>query len=91
MKIEQMKSKVTVKVGDTLYKVDPKRLSINAFRIFSDEKINFTTTTYEDFSLSCEKRRLQLPFDQFPFEFKGLLYFLNEDDAKNYIKTQIGM
>ncbi|MDR2947904.1 MAG: hypothetical protein LBV71_01720 [Prevotella sp.] len=86
-----MKLKVTLKVGDILYRVDPRKLSIKVFRITPDEEVNYTTTTYENFSLPCEKRRFQLPFDKFPFEFKGLLYFLKEEEANDYIKTQIGM
>lgn len=86
-----MKLEVSLKTGDILYRVDPKRLSINVFKIVPDEEVNFTTTTYENFSLTCEKKRFQLPFDKFPFEFRGLLYFLNEEDAELYIKNQIGM
>lgn len=86
-----MKLKVSLKVGDILYRVDPKKLSIKVFKVTPDEEVNFTTTTYENFSLTCEKKRFQLPFDKFPFEFKGLLYFLQEEEAKLYIKNQIGM
>ena len=42
-----MKLKVTLKVGDILYRVDPRKLSIKVFRITPDEEINYTTTTYE--------------------------------------------
>jgi len=88
-----MRIKYALKVGDILYRVDPKRLSVKVFRITPDEVYNFTTTDYENFSVKCEKERFQLPLRNilFPFEFKGLLYFLREDDANNYIKTQIGM
>lgn len=91
-----MKIKDTLKleVGDILYRVDPRKLSIKIFRISSpDEIYNFTATTHENFSIECEKKRFQLPATgkvSFPFEFKGLLYFLCEGDANDYIKTQIG-
>lgn len=88
-----MKIKNALKVGDILYRVDPRKLSVKVFRIsHPNEVYNYATTTYENFSLECEKKRFQLPLSKiFPFEFKGLLYFLDEDDAINYIKTQIGM
>lgn len=88
-----MRIKNALKAGDILYRVDPKKLSVKVFRISRpDEVYNFTTTNYENFSLECDKKRFQLPFSKiFPFEFKGLLYFLDEDEAINYIKTQIGM
>lgn len=86
--------KNALKVGDILYRVDPRKLSVKVFRINGPNEVyNHTTTTYENFSLECEKKWFQLPLEKipFPFEFKGLLYFLCEDDANNYIKTQIGM
>lgn len=87
-----MRVKSALKVGDILYRVDPRKLSIKVFKISgSDEVYNFTTTTYENFSLECDKKRFQLPLNRFPFEFKGLWYFLTEDDANNFIKAQIGM
>lgn len=87
-----MRIKEALKAGDILYRVDPRMLSIKVFRVSSpDEVVNYTTTNYENFSLACEKKRFSLPFDKFPFEFKGLLYFLSEDDANSFIKTQIGL
>jgi len=87
-----MRIKDALKVGDILYRVDPRKLSVKVFRVSSpDEVVNYTTTNYENFSLACEKKRFSLPFDKFPFEFKGLLYFLSEDEANDFIKTQIGM
>ena len=82
----------TLKAGDTLYRVDPKSLSIKVFRISGpDESYNFTTTTYENFSIDCVKKRFQLPQGLFPLEFKGLWYFLTEEEANNFVKTQIGL
>lgn len=91
----RIKDALKLKAGDILYRVDPRKLSIKVFRISSpDEIYNFTTTTHENFSIECEKKRFHLPIGigkiSFPFEFKGLLYFLCEDDANDYIKTQIG-
>lgn len=88
-----MRIKSALKVGDILYRVDPRRLSVKVFRIIPKEVYNFAATDYENFCIECEKERFQLPLRNilFPFEFKGLLYFLREDDANNYIKTQIGM
>lgn len=87
-----MKAGGTLKVGDILYRVDPRKLSVKIFKISgSNEVYNYTATNYEDFSLQCNKKRFQLPFDKFPFEFRGLWYFLTEDDANDFIKAQIGM
>jgi hypothetical protein len=86
--------KNALKVGDVLYRVNPRKLSVKAFTINAPEEVyNFTTTTHENFSIECEKKHSQLPLDKvsFPFEHKGLLYFLCEDEANNYIKTQIGL
>jgi len=82
----------TLKAGDILYRVDPRSLSIKAFRISSPgESYNFATTTHENFSMDCVKKRFQLPQGIFPLEFKGLWYFLTEEEANNYVKTQIGL
>ncbi|MDU1889218.1 MAG: hypothetical protein E6767_00890 [Dysgonomonas sp.] len=91
-----MGMKDILKAGDILYRVDPKRLSVKVFRISQlEEKLNKLfriSTSYEDFSIERgEQKQIQLPVDQFPFEFNGRLYFLTEDEANNYIKTQIGM
>ncbi|MDR2955816.1 MAG: hypothetical protein LBV43_12115 [Prevotella sp.] len=87
-----MRIKNALRGGDLVYRVDPSKLSIKVFKISSkDEMYNFATTTYENFSIECEKKRFQLPFGDFPFEFRGLWYFLTEDDAKDFIKAQIGM
>lgn len=88
--------KNALKAGDILYRVDPKKLSVKVFRISQlEDKLNRrsqVTTTYENFFIeSSEEKRIQLPIDDFPFEFRGRLYFLSEDEANNYIKTQIGM
>ncbi len=88
-----MRIKETLKVGEILYKVDPKRLSVKILRVFSSEEKAESVTTYENFSLERveRKRFIQMVIEKFPFEFKGSLYFLSEDEANIYIKTQIGM
>jgi hypothetical protein len=86
-----MKIKDALKVGDILYLVDPRKLSIKIFRISSHDEVVNHTTNFEDFSLICERKHSALSFDEFPFESKGLWYFLSEDEANNFIKAQIGM
>lgn len=79
-------------IGDILYRVDPKQLSVRVFKIGKpDEVYNYTTTTYENFTIECEKKRFQVPCDKFPFEYKGIWYFLSEDDANSFVKAQIGL
>ncbi|WP_029903969.1 hypothetical protein [Prevotella sp. 10(H)] len=87
-----MRIKGALKAGDILYRVDPRKLSVKVFRIgYSDERKQ-AETTHENFFLDKnERKQLQMPIEKFPFEFKGLLYFLTEDEANNFIKTQIGM
>ncbi|NDV79836.1 hypothetical protein [Dysgonomonas sp. 511] len=86
-----MKKENTFKVGDYLYRVDPRRLSIKVVKVYDAEKYNHTTTDYENFAIECEKIHFQLPFDKLPFEFKGLWYFLDEDEANSFLKAQMGM
>ncbi|MBK5719939.1 hypothetical protein JGH11_03550 [Dysgonomonas sp. Marseille-P4677] len=88
-----MSLKVALKVGDILYRVDPRKLSIKVFKIISPDEKRDVVTTYENFNLEKDERKrfIQLAIEKFPFEFKGLLYFLTEDEANRYIKTQIGM
>ncbi|MBB4036248.1 hypothetical protein GGR21_002149 [Dysgonomonas hofstadii] len=83
----------TLKAGDVIYRVDPRSLSIKVFKISApDEVYNFTATTYENFSMVCEKKRFQLPKNLlFPLEFKGRLYFLTEQEANSFIKSQVGL
>lgn len=82
-----------LKAGDVLYKVDPQSLSIKIFKIGEpDEIYNFTTTTYENFSMDCEKKRFQLPKRlSFPLEYRGRWYFLTEEEANSFVKSQVGL
>ncbi|GEM_PF-1101864 len=88
-----MKIGEALKVGDILYKVDPKRLSVKTLEILSSEEKKDTVTDYENFDLERKNRKrfIQMRIEKFPFEFNGSLYFLNEDEAIDYLKTQIGM
>lgn len=84
--------KGALKVGDILYRVDPRRLSLQVFRINNADEKQQTPTTHENFVIEKkESGSIPMLLDKFPFEFKGLLYFLTEDDANHYIKTQIGL
>lgn len=84
--------KDVLKVGDVLYRVDPKKLSMKVFVVSGSEEVyNYTTTDYENFYVKCNKKRFQIPLDEFPCEFRGLWYFLTEEEANNFVKTQIGM
>lgn len=81
-----------LKVGDIIYKVDPQKLSVKTFKISSpDEIVNFTTTTYENFWLQCEKQRFQIPLEEFPCQYDGYWYFMSEDEAMGFIKAQLEM
>lgn len=86
-----MRLQGTLRVGDILYRVDPQRLSVKVFWISNADEQQIPTT-HENFVMEKkESRSFPMPVEKFPFEFKGLLYFLTEDDANHYIKTQIGM
>ena len=87
-----MKKERMFKVGDILYRVDPRKLSVKVVKIYNvDETYNYTTTTYENFSIECEKKHFRIPFNKLPFEFKGLWYFLCEEDANSFLKAQMGL
>ena len=89
-----MKIKNTLKTGDILYRVDPKKLSVKVFTInHLNEKLEHSeTTTHENFAIEKKEQKLfQMAIDKFPFEFKGLLYFQSEDEANHYLKMKIGM
>lgn len=87
----------TLKAGDILYRVDPSKLSVKVFRVYrpeEDKRRHDVATTYENFWIEEGEHKcflLSLTSEEYPFRFKGRLYFLTEDDATNYIKTQIGM
>ncbi|MDR1882751.1 MAG: hypothetical protein LBR26_08220 [Prevotella sp.] len=87
-----MKLTETLGSGDILYRVDPKKLSVKTYRISHADEKEQTPTTYENFVMEKKERKpVWIPGKKFPFEFRGSLYFLTEDDANHYIKTQIGM
>ncbi|WP_165021417.1 MULTISPECIES: hypothetical protein [unclassified Dysgonomonas] len=78
------------KSGSIVYKVDPERLSISSFNI-SQINVEDTTTTYENFSMECTSSKLELNLDRLPAKIKGIMYFKTKDEARDFIKSQIGM
>lgn len=76
-----------LKTGGILYKVDPRRLSVEECD-FSSSKLR-GCTTYEDFSLE-ENNGPEIPANQASFMMNGIMYFKNKFDAFVYLRNQCG-
>ena len=86
-----MELKNPLMVRNILYSVDPERLLINVSSVKQINQKHCCTTTHENFSLENDQTQIQFSLDKSPFEVNGLLYFQTEDEAKGFVKTQIGM
>ncbi|MDU1903818.1 MAG: hypothetical protein E6772_03460 [Dysgonomonas sp.] len=86
-----MRANENIKVGDTLFKVDPQKLVIT--------RTNVVEVSGEYGSVSKEHKPFQekvkapekIAINNFPAENNGMLYFRTEEDAQKFIKTQIGI
>lgn len=84
MKTNNMKK---IKEGDVLFSVDPQRLVIATTNVREVKngygKISVKNTSYlQEESISIE---------EFPVKCHGLLLFKTQDEAEEFIKTQIGL
>lgn len=86
-----MEMKHVIKAGDTLFSVDPYSL------IIIKAKIIEVNDGYA--SIKREVKRLheriksivRVAIDKFPIEYGGCFFFEKEEDAQNFIKSQIGL
>lgn len=87
-----MKNIEALKTCNTLYSVDPERLSIKECSSFQLKNQHCYTRTYENFSLNEDHKSSDLPsMDQLPIKINGVMYFKTEEEAKFFIKTIIGL
>lgn len=80
--------------ASVIYKVDPHKLSIKiCYTEKAIEPIAKSTTNFENFSIEAVKIKLEVPekIGQLPAFVDGLFYFASEDEARDFIRKQIGM
>lgn len=84
-----MKTKDTrkIKEGDILFSVDPQRLIIATINV-TQVKNGYGKISVSNISFSEEE---SIPIENFPVECHGLLLFKTQDEAEEFIKTQIGI
>lgn len=89
-KTNQKKSDIGV-----LYKVDPRRLSIKLCSTSISEKgvAEECATTFECFYFENIVAKSEVPaqINELPAFIDGAFYFGTEEEAQEFIKTQIGM
>ncbi|PXV64437.1 hypothetical protein CLV62_11081 [Dysgonomonas alginatilytica] len=77
-----------IKEGDILFSVDPQRLVIATTNVTQVKngygKVSVHHTSYLEEEES-------IPIESFPVECHGLLLFKTQDEAEEFIKTQIGI
>lgn len=80
--------------GSVIYKVDPRKLSIKlCYTGKASEIVAKCTTNFENFSIEAVKMKSEVPdkIGQLPAFVDGLFYCSNEDEARDFIRRQIGM
>jgi len=81
-----------IKVGDTLFSVDPQRLLITRANVVEINEDKGRVTMRENCSIKEKVRDImKIALDKFPFEHNGIIYFRTEDDAHTFVKLQIGI
>lgn len=76
-----------IKEGDILFSVDPQKLVIAKTNV-REVKNGYGKVSVRNISYTDEQ---SIPIDSFPAECHGLLFFQTQDDAEEFIKTQIGI
>lgn len=85
-----MRANENIKVGDTLFRVDPQRLVITRTNVV-EVSGDYGSVTKEHRSLQERKAAEKISLDNFPAENNGMLYFKTEEDAQKFVKNQIGI
>lgn len=76
-----------IKEGDILFSVDPQKLVIAKTNV-GEIKDGYGKVFVRN-TLSADEQ--SIPVDHFPAECHGLLFFQTQDDAEEFVKTQIGI
>jgi len=80
-----------IKVGDTLYSVDPQKLVITRSDVIEVSN-GYCNVMREHYTFKQRVKALvRIALDKFPTEYNGILYFRTEDDAHTFVKLQIGL
>lgn len=86
-----MRANENIKVGDTLYKVDPQRLVITRTNVVEvSDGYGSVAKEHKSFQEKA-KAAEKIAIDNFPSENNGMLYFKTEEDAQKFVKNQIGI
>lgn len=85
-----MKAKEVLKKSRILYCVDPRRLSIKISNVIQLINKKVGISTYENFQLENKENLDLLSNATFPVEFDGIWYFETEDEARSFVKKQMG-
>lgn len=76
-----------IKEGDVLFGVDPQKLIIVKTSV-SEVSNGYGKIFVKNISYTEEQ---SIPVDNFPAECCGLFYFDTQNDAEEFVKTQIGI
>lgn len=76
-----------MKDGDILFSVDPQKLVITKTNV-KEIKNGYGKICLKNVPYTEER---SIPIDSFPAECNGLLFFQTQDDAEDFIRTQIGI
>lgn len=76
-----------IKEGDVLFSVDPQKLVIATTNVTQVKNGYGKVSVRHSFSSEEES----IPIENFPVECHGLLLFKTQDEAEEFIKTQIGI
>ena len=76
-----------IKEGDILFSVDPQKLIIVKANV-KEVKNGYGKVSIKNISSSEEQ---SIPIDKFPAECCGILFFKTQNEAEEFIKTQIGI
>lgn len=84
-----MKTNITKKMkeGDILFSVDPQKLVISKTNV-KEIRNGYGKICLKNIPYTEEQ---SIPLDNFPTECNGILFFRTQDDAEEFIKTQIGI
>lgn len=76
-----------IKEGDILFSVDPQKLVIVKANV-KEVKNGYGKVSVKKISSAEEQ---SIPIDNFPTECCGILFFKTQNEAEQFIKTQIGI
>lgn len=82
---------MNLKVGDTIYSVNPQRLVIQKISIERIEDGLGSVAVSEVSTYGKVKKIIKIALSKFPIEYNRIIFFRTENDAQAFIKAQIGI